>query len=194
MISACSLFDSAKSERIEPKLLKQAPLPPIPVSMQQNDFEFYCELIISKEGTVERARLIRSTVDTEWDSLCKESLLKWKFSPAIINGNPTRTVIRRKINVIFSDPETMILAEIVCNTSATADSAYEALLNNSDFGATARMFSMSDTKTNNGIIGKINIQHYAENIRRILSRLKENEFTKPLPYGKFYIIFKRIEE
>ena len=54
-------------------------------------------------------------------------------------------------------------------------------------------YSTSDSKSNNGLIGNVNVKHFSEEISLALSRLKEGEFTKPLNYGEHYIIFKRLK-
>jgi hypothetical protein len=194
LFTGCGIFKSSEPQRTEPKLLKQSALPHIPSLLQKQGFDFYCEMLISENGVVELASIIKSSGDKDWDSLAAISLMEWQFSPALSDNKPIRTLIRRKVNVEFVEPNSILLAEIICNTESDAASAYFDLKNGMDFGKAAEKYSISDSKNNAGIIGKVDIQHYTGRTRQILSRLKENEFTESFAYGKYFAIFKRLKE
>ncbi|MFO7525444.1 MAG: TonB family protein [Ignavibacteriaceae bacterium] len=193
-LPACSLFNPTEHSVEEPILLKQAPLPEIPASFQNLDFSFICEMLIDKNGNVETARLIESSGDKYWDSLAVLTLLNWQFSPLLYEGVPLKKLIRRKVNVIFTDPNEMVLAEIIFNTLAEAESIYTAVTKGENFFTLAKQYSISDSKINGGRLGKVDINHYSENISRVLEKLKVNEFTNPVVYGKYFAIFKRLKE
>lgn len=191
--SGCSVFQPEKSTLIQPKLLKQSELPPFREPINSDYFEFYCEMQINANGDVERAKLLTGSGDAVWDSLTVLSLLKWKYSPAVYNGHPVKLTIRRKVQVVFMEPKVLPLAEIQLDDLVIADSVYKALLNGADFTMLVLKYSTSDSKSNNGLIGNVNVKHFSEEISLALSRLKEGEITKPLNYGEHYIIFKRLE-
>lgn len=193
-ISACSLFQTAEKRITEPGLIKQAPLPDIPQALQNQDIRFYCEMIVDIEGNVEAAKIIESSGDKNWDSLVAISLMNWKYSPALVNGKPMKFLLRRKVNVLFAEAKNIKLAEIICSNSTDADSAYNKLLSGEDFAETARKFSISPDKNKGGFIGEVDIQHYSNHISRVLSKLKINEFTKPVEYGIYFAIFKRLKD
>jgi TonB family protein len=193
ILSGCSLFRLTDSSTIEPKLIKQAPLPDIPASLQQ-EFLFYCEMLVDENGNVEKASLIKSSGDKAWDSLAVISLLNWKFSPALSGNVPVKKLIHRKVIVHFAEPHRILLAEIILNTITAADSVYNALLNGAEFEYLAVHYSISNSKINGGKLGKVDIQHYSDDINWALAKLKENEFTQPLEYGKYFAIFKRLKE
>ncbi len=194
IISGCSIFKPEETNPTEPQLLKQSALPPIPESLFYESFEFYCEMLIREDGSVERARLLKGSGDVVWDSLAAISLLDWKFSPALSDGKPMKVLVRRKVSVVFSESEKILLAEALFKTSSEADSAYIALLNGEDFVRIVMKYSISPSKDKYGFLGKVDIQFYSRDISRALARLSENEFTKPLPYGEHYIIFMRLSE
>jgi hypothetical protein len=191
--SGCTVFQPEEANLIQPKLLMQSELPPLRQSTFSNYFEFYCEMQINIHGEVERAKLLTSSGDAEWDSLAELSLLKWKYSPAIYDGHPIKLLISRKIRVVFAEPIIFSIAEIQLDNREVADSVYQALLNGADFNLLVQNHSTSDSKTNNGFIGNVNVKHFSEDISFELSQLKEGEFTKPLNFGDHYIIFKRIK-
>jgi parvulin-like peptidyl-prolyl isomerase len=87
----------------------------------------------------------------------------------------------------------MNLAEIVFSNLNQADSAYEALVAGEEFSKMVVKYSIGSSRINNGYLGSTNIQNYSKNISSALSDLKEDEFTKPLPYGQNFIIFKRLK-
>jgi hypothetical protein len=45
-----------------------------------------------------------------------------------------------------------------------------------------------------GMLGEVNINVFPENIRRPLSKLVMNDYTKPIKYGDLYAIFKRLDK
>lgn len=191
--SGCTVFQPDEKALIQPKLLKQSELPPLKESTFNNYFEFFCEMQINKDGDVERAKLLTKSGDAVWDSLAVLSLLKWKYSPAIYDGHPINLVVRRKIRVVFTEPKLLSLAEIQIDNLEDADSVYQALLNGADFTTLVLAYSTSNSKTNNGFIGNVNIKYFTEDISFELSKLKDGDFTKPLNYGEHYVIFKRLK-
>ncbi len=191
--SGCTGFQPEETVLIQPKLLMQSELPPLRQSTFSNYFEFYCEMQINIHGDVERAKLLTSSGDSEWDSLAVLSLLKWKYSPAIYDGHPIKLLISRKIRVVFAEPMIYSIAEIQLDNRESADSVYQALLNGADFTLLVQNYSTSDSKTNHGFIGNVNVKHFSEDISIELSQLREGEFTRPFSYGEHYIIFKRLQ-
>jgi hypothetical protein len=191
VLTSCYLFRTEKDTITEPRLLKQSSLPAVPSSLYNHDFEFFCELLIVEDGSVQRAKMLSSSGDKTWDSLATISLFDWKFTPALLNGIPIKKVIHNKINVVFVEPIIISLSEILCNKIEEADSLYSALLKGSDFSELAKKYSVSTSKDIGGYLGTVNIQFYTKEIRQILNDLSVNEFTRPLSYGSDYIIFKR---
>ncbi len=194
LLTACTLFRSTETNNAEPKLIKQAPLPEIPELIGKLNFQFYCEMIIDESGNVEKARLLASSGDRQWDSLTVLSLYDWKFSPAYINEKPVKATIRRKVNVLFVDAKSITLSEIICKNKSDADSVYNRLIRGENFEQLARIYSISNSKNTGGYLGAVDIQHYTNDIRNILSKLKVNQFTKPLKYGDAFAIFKRLKD
>ncbi len=192
--SGCSIFQPEESIIIQPQLLKQSSLPAIRASIYKDKFEFLCEMLVDQKGDVEQARMLTQSGDALWDSLAALSLLNWKFAPATLNGTPVKLLIRRKVMVLFEQPQIIPLAEIMFSNYEQADSVYKALLNNADFYKLALMYSISQTKTRQGVIGYIDINQYSDKIRNVLKRLDEDEFTEPLNYGNYFVIFKRIKQ
>lgn len=193
IISGCSIFQPEQSDLILPKLVEQSDLPPLNKSLVNKNLEFYCEMIISCRGKVERAKLLTSSGDAEWDSLAQLSLLKWKYIPAIFNGLPIKLAIKRKVIVVSEDPIIYSLAEIQLQNSMQADSVYNALLSGSDFALLALNCSISDSKIRKGNLGNVNIKHFSNEIRTALNNLDEGEFTEPLTYADHYVIYKRLK-
>jgi TonB family protein len=193
LASGCSIFQPEESVITQPKLLHQSALPSINQSLYKDKFEFNCTLLINENGEVEKAKLLNGSGDAVWDSLAAQSLLTWKFSPATINGNATKVMVHKKFIVVFEQPYEISLAEIQFDNSALADSAYNALLIGADFTDMVMKYSISSSRSKYGYLGKVNIKLYSKEIRDILSRLADGEFTEPLNYGENYVIFKRVE-
>lgn len=194
LLTACTFIKTTETDSTEPKLIKQSPLPEIPESIRALNFQFYCEMIVDESGNVEKARLLESSGDKVWDSLTVLSLYDWKFSPAHLNGKPIKTIIRRKVNVLFVDSKSITLSEIICKNKSDADTVYNRLIRDESFEELAKRFSISNSRNIGGYLGTVDIQHYADEIRIVLSKLKVNQFTKPLKYGDAFAIFKRLKD
>jgi TonB family protein len=193
LITGCTSIQTQRSLIQEPELLKQYALPIVPPSIYRQNFEMICDMLISTDGTVERASFAKSSGDKDWDTLAIASILKWKFTPPMYNEKPIKLLTRRKIKIQFAEPQMMNLAEIVFSNLNQADSAYEALVAGEEFSKMVVKYSIGSSRINNGYLGSTNIQNYSKNISSALSDLKEDEFTKPLPYGQNFIIFKRLK-
>lgn len=191
-IAGCSIFKPDEPVLIQPKLIKQYALPPLTQSIYSDYFEFLCEMLIDTKGDVERAKLLTGSGDETWDTLAVQSLLKWKYQPAMLDGYPIKLLVRTKIRVMFSDPVFISLAEIELENSLLADSVYNELLKGKEFYELAGKYSVSPSRNNKGVLGDVNIKLYSKNIASVLFELKPGEFTKPLKYGEHFIIFKRL--
>ena len=194
IFTGCSIFQPEESSTIQPKLIKQSALPPVKQSIFNDKYEFHCELVINKHGDVESAKILKSSGDDLWDSLTSISLLDWKFSPAVMNGIPIKSIIKRKFIVMFEKPLLMSLAEIQVKDLASADSIYQALVSGANFSEMAVKHSLGSSRELKGYLGRIDIKHYSKVILNILNKLDVGEFTKPLSYGDNFIIFIRLAE
>lgn len=192
IISGCTTFQPDESNFVQPMVIEQAELPPVNSRFINSNFDFHCEMVISCCGDVERAKLLTGSGDPVWDSLAQISLLKWKYSPAIYQGQPIKLSIRRRIKVVFENPKVYSLAEIQLQNYEKADSVYKALVGGADFSSLANSCSISDSKILNGHLGNVNIKRYGEEIQKALAILDEGEFTIPLVYSDHYVIYKRL--
>ncbi len=192
ILSGCSIFQPDKSTIIQPKLLKQTALPAVTKSNLSDRYEFFCEMIISENGNVDYAKILKGSGDPIWDSLASISLLSWKFSPAMIADKPVKLSLRRKFIVMFEKPKYISLAEIQLQDITLADSVYKVLIDGKDFSELALKYSLSTTRNKKGFLGNVDINHYSKEISGILGKLNEGEFTEPLNYGDKFIIFKRL--
>jgi len=192
IISGCAVFQPEESNFIQPKLIRQADLPPLLSSFSSNNFEFYCEMVINCCGDVERAKLLTRSGDAVWDSLAQLSLLKWKYLPAVYEGHPVKLTVRRKIRLVFEEPKIFSLAEIEIKNIEKADSVYNALISGSDFTTLCLHCSISKSKERNGLLGNVNIKHFSNDIQTQIANLDEGECTKPLAYGDHFVIYKRL--
>lgn len=194
IISGCKVFQPEESDFIPPSLIKQSELPPLQLLYFLDSYEFTCEMRVSCCGDVEDAKILTTSGDAEWDSLARLSLLKWKYSPAIYQGRPVELTIKRRVKVVIEKPQLYSLAEIEVQNYSKADSVYKALLAGADFTRLCINCSCSKSKERNGMLGRVNINYFNENIKTQIAALSEGEFTKPIAYGEHYIIYKRLKQ
>jgi len=193
-IIACGCSSSQLTEMPEklPRLIEQEPFPPMSGDLLVNHSEFDLKILVAENGSVLKAELLNPIGDAAWDTLATSRMKQWKFSPAIQNGKPIPMWITFRAHVKCETPVYIGLAEIVCENSSDADSAYSLLLAGKDFGMLVSRFSISDSKANHGDLGQVDISRYGESMKHVLAELKENEFTQPLALGEHFVIFKRL--
>ncbi len=181
------------SEGSAPQLLIQSPLLPIPETIRQPIFDLEVVLFVLEDGTVGKGRMVKGSGDAVWDSLALSSMKQWRFSPARINNQPISTWYYMNTTLRYASPQLVSLAEILCTTAEEADSVYLAVEQGQNFSELAMKHSVDPSREMSGILGEVNINLYPENIRKPLSKLVLNDYTKPIKYGDLYVIFKRLK-
>lgn len=179
---------------VPPQLVYQYPLPPYTKPLTVPVFRIALEILVTKEGTVRDVRFLNSSGSREWDIAAADVIKQWKYTPARIEGTPVSIWLHQTAVVKFSEPYFLSLAEIICNTEAEADSAYAMLLAGLSFTEAVQKYSIAASRTQQGTIGKINVQIYPEPIKTKIVKLQEDQFTRPVLYGGHYAIFKRLSE
>jgi hypothetical protein len=177
-----------------PQVLVHYPLPAIPVSIQNPPTEISMAMFITSEGVVTKVMLTKGSCGPTWDSLAMQTIMRWQFVPARVSNKPISTWFHLRAPIRYRHPESLLLAEIVCNTKKMIDSMYEELKTGHDFGELAKLHSVVPSRENNGAIGEINIFCYSEYIQQTLTYLEPDKFTLPLKYGERFIIFKRLKK
>ena len=191
-ISGCKVFQPEESNFIPPSLIKQSELHPLQLLNFIDSYEFTCEMRLNSLGDVVNAKILTTSGDAVWDSLARLSLLNWKYTPAIYEGRPVELTIKRKVRMVVEKPQFYSLAEIEVQNYNKADSVYKALLAGADFIQLCIHCSCSKSKERNGMLGRVNINYFNNEIKIQIAALKEGEFTKPIPYGGHYVIYKRL--
>ena len=88
-----------------------------------------------------------------------------------------------------------MLSEIVFDANSKIDfqNKYEKILldiENVGFKKTAIIHSNSDTATNGGLIGWVKVDNLNQNIKEIISKLRQGQFSKPIRTSSGFIIIK----
>jgi parvulin-like peptidyl-prolyl isomerase len=189
----CSSLKQSSDSSV-PHVLIQSQLPPIPVKLQQPVIELDVVMFIMEDGTVGKTRMLKGSGDAEWDSLALSSIKEWRFTPARMENKPVGSWFHMQSTLRYADPQYMNLAEILCTSEEEADSLYKVIEQGQNFKELAMRYSVDPSREMGGILGNVNINVFPDNIRRPLSILIINDYTKPIKYGDLYAIFKRLEK
>jgi TonB family protein len=177
-----------------PQLLIQTPLPPFPETLTRPVFELETVLFVQEDGTVGKTRMLKGSGDAAWDSLALASMKQWRFTPARMDNKPVGSWFHMQSTLRYANPLYMDLAEILCTTEEEADSVYYLIEQGQNFNELAMRYSVDPSREMNGNLGNVDINMYPENIRKLLSKLMINDYTKPIKYGDLYAIFKRLKK
>lgn len=103
-------------------------------------------------------------------------------------------------NEILQNPQKesqseLLLSEIVFDANSKIDfqNKYEKILLDIEslgFKKTAIIHSNSDTATNGGLIGWVKVDNLNQNIKEIISKLRQGQFSKPIRTSSGFIILK----
>ncbi|MDP4175590.1 MAG: energy transducer TonB [Bacteroidota bacterium] len=194
LIVGCSSTIQEDSSITRPELLERYPLPSIPSKVDIIRFTLDMRILIDEHGVVRNVLLQNSIGDEAWDKLATGSIMKWKFTPALYDGKPYKVWVRQQVSIKLDEPVYMTLAEIMCDSYEDASRVVEALDKGKDFGELASQVSIGPSKVKKGVLGKVDIHCYSDEIASALKRLKVDEHSDPLHYGQKFVIFKRISE
>jgi TonB family protein len=194
LIASCSFPEQELIVDVHPQLIEQYPLPRLPYPLKDPEFKLFTRLLLSEKGEVLSAKLINSSWDSDWDSAAIKQLMKWRFSPAIYDGNPITIWIKQPVLIKSYQNVEFYLAELVCNDKGAIDSIYVLLKGGESFENLAEKFSTSKSKENRGILGKIDIRSLQYFIQNEVRKLAVNSITPPIKVGSQFYIYKRIRE
>lgn len=187
----CSPVQQQNVTVTQPELLEQTALPPITGSMFKSNFRLNIRMLIDEEGQVLKARFIDGSGYQEWDSIALESIAKWRFTPARIDQKPVKIWVNQLAYVRIQEPVYFSISEILCPNLDIATKVFDSLQKGGDFAELAYKYSISQSREIKGYLGKVDINLYMFSIREYITKLKDNEYSRPIKYGEKYIIFKK---
>lgn len=190
VVGGCSTSREA-TEYTPPALLLQTPLPAFP-PLHPLLKNISVALHIDSTGTVTAVKFLKGSLNPSWDSAAAQQIKMWRFTPALYEGKPITTWYRYQFSLVFTEPRTILLAEILCETKEVADSVYSLLQQSANFSEMAKRFSLADSRYNGGFLGEVNIYSYPKAVWSILEKLQPEEITPPIQRGQYYVIFKRL--
>ena len=153
------------------------------VSIQ--DFEKY---LISNELNIENIKE-KFTIELMWNDLIYQ-----KFSnKVIIDKDRIKNEISQ--NSKKNTQKELLLSEIIFNVANKSDfdNKYEKILSDIEeigFKKTALIHSNSDTASNGGLIGWVKEDNLNQSLKKIISKLKPGQFSKPVRTSSGFIIIQ----
>jgi TonB family protein len=192
LLCGCATFEPSDASYSLPEVTYQSSLPPWPFHTDNVALNMTFRIHVAVDGTVNGAILETPSGSKEWDSLALTEVRKWRYSPALMNGQPTALWLRQTITMHFDKPLFMKIAELTCPEHTLADSLYALLVAGASFDSLARQFSVSDSRDRGGIVGEMDLHTLPMRISREVATLHRGEITKPLRLGRQYVIYKRL--
>ncbi len=177
-----------------PVLVSQVPLPPLPPTVNTAFLRLELQLLVNKNGEVERAFWLKGSGFEKWDSDALEAVTRWKYAPARYQSESISLWVRQVVKVEVREPLYLWLAEIVSPDKTTSDSIYSLLREGEDFGLVAREHSSSETANQGGVMGRLDIRVFPLRVQDELAKLRRGEISKPMRIGDRYVIFKRLSD
>jgi TonB family protein len=149
---------------------------------------------VSATGSVDNAILETPSGNAKWDTLALSQVRSWRYSPALMNGQPTPLWLRQTVSLHFDQPVIMAIAELTCPDQVLADSVYSMLMGGASFDSLARQFSSSESRERGGVVGELDLHTLPQKISREVGKLHSGQCTKPLKLGRQFVIYKRLSD
>jgi TonB family protein len=192
LLCGCATFESTDPGYSLPEVTYQSSLPPWPFHTNNVSLNMTFRIHVAVDGTVNDAIIETPSGSKEWDSLALAEVRKWRYSPALMNGQPAALWLRQTITMHFDKPLFMKIAELTCPDLTLADSLYALLAAGAPFDSLARRFSVSGSRDRGGVVGEMDIHTLPMRISREVATLHRGAITKPLRLGRQYVIYKRL--
>jgi TonB family protein len=193
-LSSCSIPEQELTVDTYPQLIEVTSLPDLPYPITGIDFKLNTRFLLSEKGEVLTVKIINSSWDSDWDSLAIQQLMKWKFTPAIYNGKPISIWIKQPVIIRTMEQAFYTLAELVCNDEGIIDSLYVLLRAGERFDFIVKNHSVSKSKENSGLLGRVDIKTFQYNVQSALRKIKEGEISTPIKVGNLFYIYKRLSD
>jgi TonB family protein len=190
LLSGCATFQPTYAPDTLPRLVKQDPLPPWPFRTINNEVTLDINIRVGSDGSVKDVTFLTPGLSKEWDALALETIRAWKFSPAIAEGRPVALWLHQTLRLRFEEAAYLRLAEIVCRDQQAADSVYALLDEGVPFDSLARVCSISDSRTEGGFLGDVDLRTMPLSVRREVQNIRVDHFTHPILLGRNYVIYK----
>jgi hypothetical protein len=194
LFSGCSIPEQELKVDTYPQLKEEYPLPSFPYPYSGTEFRLNTRIFLSENGDVISVKLLNTGWDADWDAAAIKQLLKWKFTPAILDGKPISLWIKQPVLIKTSVSSFLYLSEIVCNEKRLIDSVYVLIRSGESFENLVKLFSVSKSKDNYGYLGKIDIQTFPLNVQAILRNTIENSISPVIKIGEQYYIYKKLSD
>jgi TonB family protein len=192
-LAGCTAVQQTEIPVQPPELVKSAPLPPVVSNFPGGGVRFTVLILVLKDGTVGRAKMLESSGDAQWDSLALKSVAKWQFIPAREEGVPVDLWVRQPLRVQVREPIVMTLAALTSASEQEADSLYLLLEHGANFDSLA-LHSALGPREGNGLPRPVDISMFAPQPREEIQKLEEGQVSHPLRIGNRYIIYKRLKK
>gem|GEM_PF-855118 len=191
LMSGCKSAEPLAVDAL-PILVSQAPLPPLPPTVRTDYLRLELQLLVNKNGEVERAHWLTGSGFGKWDSTALMAVTNWKYTPARYRSEPIALWVRQVIRVQMREPMFLWLAEIACPDKTYADSLYAILREGGDFETVAREHSKSESAIRGGVLGKMDIRIFPFPVQDEIAKLRVGEISKPIRIGNSYVIIKNM--
>jgi TonB family protein len=194
LLCGCATFELPDATYSLPEVIYQPSLPPWPYHTDNVSLNLTFRVHVAVDGSVNNALIETPSGSKEWDSVALSQVRKWRYSPALMNGQPATLWLRQTITIHFDKPLYMMIGEITCHEQELADSLHALLVAGASFDSLARQFSISDSRDHGGVIGEMDLHTLPINIWRKVSSLQAGEISKPLKLGRHFVIYKRLAD
>ena len=192
LLCGCASFEPPNASYSLPEVIYQSSLPPWPFHTDRVSLNMTFRIHVAVDGTVSNAIIETPSGSNDWDTLALAQVRKWRYAPALMNGQPAALWLRQTITMHFDKPLYMKVAELTCPEETLADSLYTLLLAGASFDSLARQYSVSDSRTRGGVVGEMDLHTLPSRISKEVATLHKGEVTRPLRLGRQYVIYKRL--
>ncbi len=185
--------DAASDEKIE--IVEMTMLPDLTSTNYTQRAKPKVLIRIMADGSVDEVVIMNPSGRSEWDAATIDSIKKWRFSRLPPNSPPEGVIYRIVLDIKpLYDPAIYAIGELWATCMEEADSLYAELKEGTDFFELASRLQEVPSVDSAYILRSTDLANYPEHVRRVVGKLRHDEFSKPVKVGDYFVIYMRFRE
>ncbi len=191
---ACSTSREAKSD-VPVQLIEKTMLPDFEDSAHPVRNRLKVMIRLNPDGSVDEARILNPVDYPEWNAAAIDSIKKWRFALLSPEEYPEGVVFQCSIKIeLILESEIVTTGELWFDSRAKADSVYDQLRAGRDFFDFVTSLQLDESLEVVFYQRTMEVGNYPRQARKVVDRLRAEDFSKPVRIGSHYVIYRKMEE
>lgn len=186
------LITGCATQRDSFEIIEKTDLPVYEGELREEPFTLRVLFHVMENGSVAEVRMLTNSGDSNWDSAVADSMKKWRFTA---HESDSSIWVPKNVKVHLLQSQILNLGELITKNERDARVLHSRLRAGVSFQHLVRQARENSSA---GITGRylndVDTAQFPTYVSKILTGLKEGEYSRPVQYDGNYVIFKRYGE